>query len=217
MDNAQFKMRSAFTLVELLVVISILCILFALLFPIIINIRAKAKQFACVSNMNQLYLGIIVYADDFSNRLVPTGVSHRPDWVGYMINKFQVPRSGLIWPYVNEEKVYLCPADSKWRNPANPCWVPKVGTHSYSIPYKRDGDLMQALDQTKALLVDESETTINDGLFINAFDTFASRHRLSGSNKQTTSNAGGNILFADGHVEFFSAEFIANSQHEMFK
>lgn len=56
----------AFTLVELLVVISIIATLAAMLFPSINKAYAYAKESSCANNQKQLSMGIFMYAD--SNR-----------------------------------------------------------------------------------------------------------------------------------------------------
>ena len=56
-SNRRVQMRPAnrgFTLIELLVVIAIIAILAAVLFPVFASAREKARQAACMSNMNQL-------------------------------------------------------------------------------------------------------------------------------------------------------------------
>jgi prepilin-type N-terminal cleavage/methylation domain-containing protein len=54
----------AFTLIELLVVIAISSILAAILFPVFARAREKARQTACLSNLKQLGLSVLQYAQD---------------------------------------------------------------------------------------------------------------------------------------------------------
>jgi prepilin-type N-terminal cleavage/methylation domain-containing protein len=56
--------RRAFTLIELLVVIAIIAILAAILFPVFAQAREKARQTSCISNVKQLSLGMLMYAQD---------------------------------------------------------------------------------------------------------------------------------------------------------
>ena len=53
-----------FTLIELLVVILIIAILAAILFPVFGRVREKARQMACISNLKQIGIALILYLDD---------------------------------------------------------------------------------------------------------------------------------------------------------
>lgn len=54
----------AFTLVEMLVVIGIILLLSAILFPALKSVQERGSQTTCASNMQQLYLAIRLYKDD---------------------------------------------------------------------------------------------------------------------------------------------------------
>lgn len=53
-----------FTLIELLVVVSIIALLVAILLPAMSNARDQAKRVVCMSNLRQIGLGFIYYAEE---------------------------------------------------------------------------------------------------------------------------------------------------------
>ena len=78
------RQPTGFTLIELLVVIAIIAILAALLLPALSSSKRKAEQAACASNMRQITLAILLYADDHDGFLPSCGLAgrnHPADWV----------------------------------------------------------------------------------------------------------------------------------------
>jgi prepilin-type N-terminal cleavage/methylation domain-containing protein len=67
---------SAFTLIELLVAISIIAVLAALLLPSIATVRQSARKVQCGSNLRQIYIGTLGYADDYEGSLPPALLNH---------------------------------------------------------------------------------------------------------------------------------------------
>src|ERR1700722_2631433 len=63
--------RSAFTLVELLVVIGIIALLISVLLPVLGRARAVANDTLCESNLRQVTLAMLMYANDYHGLLPP--------------------------------------------------------------------------------------------------------------------------------------------------
>ena len=69
--NRNKKIKFAFTLVELLVVISIIAMLLAILMPSLTKARHQAKTVICRSNLSQIHLGFEMYLQDFNRDIFP--------------------------------------------------------------------------------------------------------------------------------------------------
>ena len=95
--------RRGFTLIELLVVIAIIAILAAILFPVFARAREKARQTSCLSNVKQIALGFLMYAQDYDEVMAPRyyrydpAVAGGPHW------------DLLLYPYTMNMDVYRCP------------------------------------------------------------------------------------------------------------
>lgn len=95
--------RSAFTLMELLVVVAILAILAGLLLPVLARTRATARQTACLSNMRQLVTGHHLYLQDWDDQL--------PAWLWPGPHRPASPGPTPTWtfflaPYLRSSGVY---------------------------------------------------------------------------------------------------------------
>jgi prepilin-type N-terminal cleavage/methylation domain-containing protein len=111
------KNRRGFTLIELLVVIAIIAILAAILFPVFARARAQARQASCTSNVKQITLGMVMYAQDYDETF--------PQWMwdlhyvgatgaGSHPNNATTVWWNAIYPYVKNAQIFTCP-DANYR------------------------------------------------------------------------------------------------------
>ena len=71
---------TAFTLIELLVVISVIAVLAAILLPAVALVRDQAKQAKCRSNLRQIHLACLGYANDDEGRVPDVELANSTYW-----------------------------------------------------------------------------------------------------------------------------------------
>jgi prepilin-type N-terminal cleavage/methylation domain-containing protein len=74
-----------FTLIELLVVIAIIAILAAILFPVFARAREAARKATCISNVKQITLACVMYAQDY-DEVLPACVADDNDGTAHPVD-----------------------------------------------------------------------------------------------------------------------------------
>ncbi len=124
-----FLSCSGFTLIEVLVVVAIISLLIAIFIPALRLARECGQRAVCMSNLHQLTLAWIAYADEHDGKLVNgsafytrqgTGLTGQrwvlEGWVGdaFFLPEsrsaiFRRPDKGALWPYLQDPAIYRCP------------------------------------------------------------------------------------------------------------
>jgi prepilin-type N-terminal cleavage/methylation domain-containing protein/prepilin-type processing-associated H-X9-DG protein len=112
-----YRKQKAFTLAELLIVISVIALLMAILMPTLAAARSRGRTLACKSNLRQLLLAGIGYATENDGAYVPAASDmwnnsglHR--WHGSRISRQDPfdPLKGPLAGYLADGRVKECPA-----------------------------------------------------------------------------------------------------------
>jgi len=207
-----------FTLIELLVVIAIISLLAAILFPVFETVREKARQSACMSNLKQIGMGVMLYYQDADER-TPSTYDNGGSSYGW---------AGVLYRYVKNTQVYQCPdeefpASSNYvvsyaynmniRGAIQGTYFTGLAIPSFNQPTETvlifEWDPYSAsnpMAETVALTANPSETTshtcngTNGGSYMDVMGPMDNASGYGGN--YWRHDNGANYLFVDGHVKF---------------
>ncbi len=226
-----------FTLVELLVVVSIIAILAALLVPVLAQARLKAEQSQCLSNQYQLGLAMQMYVQDYDDRLFtcvrwtakdPQNVTVFSRALGVnttaQIIAGHAGGFGLLWynllePYAHSEQILRCPADDHPTLSPNYSGMSSIARSYVAMRPVEDLELPQIDKPALSMVLTEKWGVAANGepitdCWVEPFngdfniDQATGKMSLAGNR-----HAGGlNCTFFDGHAKWLSAAEIDRSK-----
>jgi prepilin-type processing-associated H-X9-DG protein/prepilin-type N-terminal cleavage/methylation domain-containing protein len=196
LKQTRTRCRGRFTLIELLLVISIIAILSSMLLPALKHVRDQASSVQCVNHLKQIGLALMMYGND-NNQTIPvydTFTSwpvHYARWQDFIIG-YIYPQPGTLKSnsFLNNSipiGIFRCPSQ---RNPdkfqsygINYYWQPGTATQKHCTikAIRRPSERMAVMDSSKI-------STSNNSV-INDFDQIGWRH-----------SGGTNVLYWDFHA-----------------
>lgn len=107
------RSKTGFTLIELLVVIAVIALLLGILIPAMHKARFRAHETTCLSNLRQVNIALIMYAnDDRNNRYPLEPTEHNPHRSllqklnaykdGTLFEAFYCPQAKLLEQFAND-------------------------------------------------------------------------------------------------------------------
>ncbi|OHB53042.1 MAG: hypothetical protein A2Y07_06485 [Planctomycetes bacterium GWF2_50_10] len=213
--------KRGFTLVELLVVISIIALLLAILVPSLTKARQSAQKVVCGNNLRQIGLGYAMYLNENRNKVFKTfydcfkpaiyWANNGAAWhvkemlIGHVyVAQNRSPVAAGSGPvYISDPKVFKCPSDKNF-NKATSWEKTSYGYNTYLSFAEKE-------NQLKPL---QYLMTFYDHDWTNSSNTARHGGKFSSTQNQMYDMVDKNMLMFDTHVEYVKMPYyLYNFQH----
>ena len=216
--------KSGFTLIELLVVIAIIAILAGMLLPALGKAKAKAKGIACINNLKQVGLAMLMYAEE-NEDYIPRGNGY-PWFFVYMP---YMPEGGTDEDF-RGVRIYKCPSYPnrdpqkkqiityvinawKFNSPTDMVGTEQIGpskitafqqpANSVHLGDNEDGRWRPIVTGYQDAITDLNDVWAPSHLPLNQNNGRLSRDRRVADDRH---NRGSNWVWLDGHASFLRSE-----------
>jgi prepilin-type processing-associated H-X9-DG protein/prepilin-type N-terminal cleavage/methylation domain-containing protein len=208
------RQQTRFTLVELLVVISIIAVLASMLLPALGQAKNKAQELSCLNNLKQISLGGTFYANDFDGFYVPVKASGllwygNPDFYTYLSASSKnwnaslyCPRATYAHAVADNNVMYSYGQNyedlkSTWAEPAGGY------ANCYFVPHIKEPSSRLAFADAFSFMISQyySDPSRGGNSYWAYFEEKASGRSSSNTNYRHGNHKTANIAFFDGHVE----------------
>jgi prepilin-type processing-associated H-X9-DG protein len=193
-----------------LVVIAIIAILAAILFPVFAKAREKARQTSCLSNLKQIGTSVLMYAQDY-DEMYPINTSITADKAS------QTPYTwpNRVIPYIKNTQLFKCPSDGRAPVADFPGCRTILESYAWNALFGRETDCGYpatplalaevAAPSQCAVLWDDSANwfALGYGAWFNTIDNPDCAKSFDAEVLQGRHNGGDNFMFADGHAKWY--------------
>jgi len=203
------RAATAFTLVEVLVVIAVIGLLLLMAVRTGDNRPTRAPITQCANNLKQIGLGLYMFAADHGGQFPPqvsvtNGGSMEFVGRGSPAAHFQTLSNEMAGPYL---KVWICPSDTIKKPATN-----YAAFDDRNVSYFLSMDAAPAATSTQFIILAGDRhlgvggRPVRPGLFpLTTNSTLGWTRELHGDSARSP---GGNVLFVDGHVEFLRRDHL---------
>jgi prepilin-type N-terminal cleavage/methylation domain-containing protein len=186
----------AFTLVELLVVVTILVLLVGILLPSLKTARTQGKRTVCATSLHQVGLGLISYLNEYNDRL--PYASQLPSFDPWPITGDAIFIADVLLPHMgNVPETFQCPDDKPGRkrpapNDGKSYFQSERSSYEYRTPFAGGKTIIElanmASEFTGRAIAPNSIWLLKD------YNAFHGKPGQSGALR---------YLYVDGHVTDF--------------